>query len=220
MPSKAKASFDQNKKDVDELWRIHEEVSGAGAGRKHGVDVINRSAIVFITACWESFVEDLATEAFEFMLANSPTAEKIPGKVKDLATKPFFEQQNTQKIWEIADSGWRKVLQTHQDTTLKEWLGTFHTPKSPNIKTLYKELLGLNDISQSWHWHGMSVENAATKLDSYVTIRGNIAHRTEHDETVYKDWITDYLGHVERLVEKSEVAVHTHLQAITGKSAW
>jgi len=40
------------------LWVIHEEVAGQGAGRKYGIDVLNRAAIVFVTACWESFVED------------------------------------------------------------------------------------------------------------------------------------------------------------------
>jgi hypothetical protein len=40
MPSKSKANFDENKKDIDQLWAIHEEVAGGGPGRKHGVDVL------------------------------------------------------------------------------------------------------------------------------------------------------------------------------------
>src|SRR5262252_7136142 len=31
-------------------------------------------------------------------------------------------------------------------------------------------------------------------LDAYVTIRGNIAHRTAHDDTVSKNWGVDYLN--------------------------
>src|SRR2546422_11022276 len=110
MPSKAKQRFDQNKKDIDELWRILQTVAGEGVGRKHGVDVLNRAAIVFVTACWESFIEDLATEAFDFMLSKVLSADKIPAKVRDHATKPLFDQKDSRKVWDIADAGWRAVL--------------------------------------------------------------------------------------------------------------
>jgi hypothetical protein len=42
MGSKARDSFQENKKDIQELWSIHQQVGGPGAGRKYGVDVLNR----------------------------------------------------------------------------------------------------------------------------------------------------------------------------------
>src|SRR5689334_7026224 len=115
MGSSAKTAFDDNKKDVDQLWKIHEEVAGIGKGRKYGVDVINRAAIVFITACWESYVEDIVREGFAFMLANVPTATAIPMKVRDFATKDeIFTQKDSRKIWDLADGGWRSVLENHK----------------------------------------------------------------------------------------------------------
>lgn len=220
MPSKAKQGFDQNKKDIDELWVIHESVAGGGVGRKHGVDVLNRSAIVFVTACWESFIEDLAAEAFDFMLANVPTADKIPTKVRDYATKPLFDQKDSRKVWDLADAGWRSVLTAHRQATIERWLGHFHTPKKAQVDELYEALLGIPAISTSWHWKGMSAEQAGDKLDEYITIRGNIAHRTEHDETVYKSWGTDFLSHVERLVDATDEAVHARLIGLSGKQPW
>ncbi|SRR6266404_5289211 len=92
MLSQAAAKFEENRKDIEQLWAIHEEVAGQGAGRKYGVDVLNRAAIIFTTACWESFVEDLAAQSFDFLFANVPNAQAVPVKVRDAARLPtrFF----------------------------------------------------------------------------------------------------------------------------------
>jgi hypothetical protein len=220
MPSIAKAKFDENKKDLDQLWSIHQEVSGQGAGRKHGVDVLNRAAIVFISACWESYVEDLAKEAFDWLLGNVPNALAIPTKVRDHATKPMFDQKNSIRVWDLADSGWRALLISHKTITIENWIDGWHSPKSAKVKSLFEDLLGIGNIPSHWHWQGMSAVQAAKKLDGYIKIRGAIAHRTEHNETVYKNWGSDFLGHVELLVSKTEAATEAHLLNITGSNPW
>lgn len=220
MSSKARAGFEENKKDIDELWGIHTQVAGEGVGRKHGVDVLNRAAVVFVTACWESFVEDLVVEAFDFVLANVSVASAISSKVRDKVTKPLFEQKDSRKVWELADGGWRTLMIAHKAATIESWLGNFHTPKSANIDALYDSLLGMPNVSSNWHWQGMGKELAATKLDEYVSIRGDIAHRTRHNETVYKSWGTDYLGHVQRLVQSTDEAVLAHVKGMCGKAPW
>jgi hypothetical protein len=220
MPSVAKSQFAENKKDIDQLWSIHQDVAGAGPGRKHGVDVLNRAAIVFVTACWESYVEDLATEAFDFMLANAAVATAIPMKVRNFATKELFEQKDSRKIWDIADAGWKSLLQAHKAATLKRMIGHFNTPQTAQVNALYEELLGIPAVSSAWHWKSMTSAQAESKLDEYITIRGNIAHRTAHDETVYKNWGTDYLAHVESLVEATEKAVAQHVEGVVGTSPW
>lgn len=152
MPSKAKSAFDKNKEDVDQLWKIHEEFSGSGPGRKYDVEVLNRSAIVFITACWESFVEDIAKESFDSLLKNAPNALAIPLKVRDFATKVIFEQKDSRRIWDVADSGWQSVLIAHKNATLEKWLGNFNTPKTAQVDALFEELLGVTSISSNWRW--------------------------------------------------------------------
>ena len=42
-------------------------------------------------------------------------------------------------------------------------------------------------------------QQASEKLDNYIVVRGTIAYRLNHGETVYKDWGTIYLSQVERL---------------------
>jgi hypothetical protein len=220
VPSKAKTNFDENKADIDQLWSIHQDYAGKGAGRKHGVEVLNRAAIIFITAIWESFVEDLATEAFDFLLANAPNSTVIPSKVKVAATRPMFDQKDSRKVWDLADDGWRSILTSHKADALKRWLGEFNTPKTKQVNELYEELLGIVGLSKKWSWQKMSAIKAEKKLDEYLTIRGNIAHRVHHDTTVHKNWSADYLGHVVGLVQKCEEAVAAHLISVTGRQPW
>lgn len=220
MTSVARQRFEENKNDVDQLWEIHQEIAGDGRGRKYGVDVINRAAIIFVTACWESFIEDLATESFDFLLANVPNAMAIPIKVRELASRPIFEQKDSRKIWDLADSGWRALLAAHRNAAIEKWVGTLNTPKTGQVNQLFEDLLGIKTVSTSWRWQAMPHAKAEAKLDDYITIRGNIAHRTEHDETVYKNWSEDYLNHVHSLVEKTEVTAHKHLLTVTGKAPW
>ncbi len=220
MPSIALGHFVDNQKDVNQLWEIHETLVGEGPGRKHGVDVLNRAAIVFITACWEAYVEDLAGEAFDFLLANAPNALAIPSKVRDAATRPLFEQKDSRRVWDIADGGWRTILVGHRANALARWIGNLNTPKTNQVNELFEELIGLVNVSSHWHWQGMPSVQAANKLDDYITIRGNIAHRTQHDETVYKAWGVDYLSHVYSIVAQTEHATKDHLAVATGTAPW
>ena len=220
MPSNAKNNFAEQKTDIDQLWAIHEEVAGQGVGRKHGVDVLNRAAIVFITACWESFVEDVCLEAFDFMLANATDMDSIPPKVRTLASKELREDNDERRVWELAGTGWKTVLQNHRDAVKEKWINSLNTPKTDQVNNLFSQMLGLVNLSSAWAWQHMNDEQAGDKLDQYVTIRGNIAHRTQHDDTVYKNWSEDYLGHVERMVEKTDDRVRSHVTDLVGTPPW
>lgn len=52
-------NFIDNVSDLTELFKLHVKQTGKGPGRRRGVEVLNRSAIVLTTACWEAFVEDV-----------------------------------------------------------------------------------------------------------------------------------------------------------------
>lgn len=218
--SKCRDSFNANKSDIDRLWEIHTAVAGGGAGRKHQVEVLNRAAIVFITACWEAYVEDAATEAFDFLLAEAVNATQVPAKVRTLASKELKEASDTKRVWELADAGWRVVLARHRQSVIDKWVASLNTPKSRQVDELFEELIGLTSLHSKWSWQGMSADDAKKKLDEYITMRGQIAHRVKHDEEVYKAWGTDYLAHVERLVEKTDSAVAEHLNGLVGKRPW
>lgn len=54
MTSMARKAFDESKADVDRLLEIHENLGGTAPGRRRRLEVLNKSAIVLITAIWEA----------------------------------------------------------------------------------------------------------------------------------------------------------------------
>ena len=82
-------SFQGNISDVIRLIEIHRQLAGPAQGRRVGLECLNKSAIVLILATWEAFVEDLAENAFECMLANATRHNVFPQQVLDLAWKAF-----------------------------------------------------------------------------------------------------------------------------------
>jgi hypothetical protein len=65
MPSTARATFEANRQDVDRLMQLHTTEGGDEPGRRVGLEVLNKSAIVLLCAIWEAYVEDLATEVID-----------------------------------------------------------------------------------------------------------------------------------------------------------
>jgi|GEM_PF-6148799 len=48
MPSKARQAFDDNVKDVERLFEIHENLGSTRRGHKHRLEVLNKPAIVLM----------------------------------------------------------------------------------------------------------------------------------------------------------------------------
>lgn len=84
MVSLARKRFDENCGDVTRLLEIHGQIAGDAPGRKYRLEVLNKSAVVLITAFWEAYCEDIAAESL-LHLSHPPQAfsqlvELIPAK--------------------------------------------------------------------------------------------------------------------------------------------
>lgn len=220
MYSEAKQRFEANKRDIDLLWLIYKDSATTGKTNERRRSILNSAAIVFISAFWESYVEDVAMEAFDFLLANASQADVIPAKIRTLASRKLIAAKDERVIWTLAGDGWKKVLQTHRDEVHDEWIKSFHSPKSQSVNKLFFELLEMRNLSENWVSETMPSAQATKKLDHYMTIRGNIAHRINHENKIYKNDVKDFLGHIATLIEKSDTAISIHLQSLTGVSPW
>lgn len=214
------ALFAENMKEVDRLIVIHETLSGTHRGRRFGMEVINKSAIVLITACWESLVEDIGEQGFEWMVRNTNKHSVIPQKVLTLASKNLKEDKDEGKIWKLAGDGWRAILQEHRQETIEKHLHTFHTPNADNVDALFRDLFGVKKISSSWFWTGMKSENARDRLREYIKLRGDIAHRVSTSKSVTKKQVQDYRDFAYRISIRTSNKIYDHLYLMTGKSPW
>lgn len=213
-------NFRQNIAEVQGLLDIHVQVSGDAPGRRSGVEVLNKSGIVLLVACWEAYVEDLAIAAFDFMLANATTHTVFPDGVLTLASSNLKKSQDDRVVWGLAGDGWINILQNHKQKTVEKYVANFNTPRAKNIDDLFANLIGLTQLSSNWSWSHMTVENAQQKLSDLIILRGSIAHRVATSQKIYKGTVTDYGTTVNRLAVISSNQVREYIHLRTSHFPW
>lgn len=220
MPSKARTAFDKNIEDINKLLDLHAAEGGDQPGRRYGLEVLNKSAIVLITSFWESYCEDIAEEALEVIVQHAPNADALPKEIKKVIAKALKEDKNDLAVWAISDDKWRDVLRNNFVALKTERNKTFATPKSFNVNALFESALGLSNMSSNWKWTRMTTIQATKKLNDFVSMRGDIAHRGSSTSTVKKSEVVAYLTHVKMLAAKTGGVVKKHVKIITGQDLW
>ena len=216
MPSKARVAFEDNRKDVERLMEIHGDLAGDTPGRKHGVEVLNKSAIVLMCAVWEAYCEDLAAEAVEHLATHAKDASALPKALRKTIANELKSDRNELAVWSLSGTGWRKVLQSRLVEITERRNRSLNTPKSENIDSLFEEAVGVHQVSSSWHWHNVGASTARKKLDDYVTQRGDVAHRSKAASSIKKSHATGFIKHAERLVAATDEYVNAELTAVCG----
>ena len=177
MSSFAKEAFNENAADIERLMAIHEEIGGAEPGRRAGLEVLNKSAVVLTSAIWEAFCEDLAAEALKHLVNHVSSAAELPAKLRTLVAKEVKAQPHEHAVWSLAGDGWKTVVNARMASLATERNTKLNTPKTAQINDLFATAIGLENIGNCWRWAGMTAARAATKLDGIITLRGSIAHR-------------------------------------------
>ena len=209
-----------NVEDVLNLVRIHVKVGGSGAGRKHKVEVLNRSGIVLVVACWEAFVEDLASQAFVAILADAADPGVFPKRVLVGAAKSLRDDKDESKVWNLAGSGWRRVLENYRDQLFAEHIGRLNTPRPERVDQMFEKLIGFKRLSTQWQWKGMPNDRALENLEALITLRGEISHRVTAGSPVYKKNVEAATELVVRLAVIASNRVGTFVQTRIGKPPW
>ncbi|GAA2004290.1 HEPN domain-containing protein [Catenulispora subtropica] len=220
MTSQARDSFDDHCGDIDRLFQIHVEIYGEGPGRRWQVESLHKSAVVLLTAFWEAFCEDLAAEALAHLVVNAREAADLPTDLRRLVAKELKSDDHELAVWSVADDGWRELLTSRLARLQAERNRKLNTPKTAQIDDLFDKAVGLSKISSSWSWNRMSRVRAAEKLDGFVELRGEIAHRGSAVDSVTKDTVSDFYNHVKRLVDATEGHVRRRLRESTGVAPW
>jgi len=214
--SKAQDRFDENAREIARLLEIHQEIAGSGPGRKHDVEVLNKSAIVLITSFWEAFCEDLAEEGLEHLVQHAKDASALPDQLKKDVASELKQEAHGLAVWKIADGNWRQEIRNRMQKMTEQRNRKLNTPKTAQINQLFLGALGLEKVSAKWQWSNMSSESAGEKLDRLVSLRGSIAHRGVADDTVYKADVKDYQRFVGELSKKTTNTVSVFVSTATG----
>lgn len=203
-----------NTGDIGVLLGLHEMIGGSKPGRRRNVDVLNRAGIVLLCAFWEAFCEDLADEALRQLLKNAGSPEALPEPLRKVIANEIKLDKNELSPWRLAGDGWRKLLTDRAETMRVERNRALNTPKADEIRRLFATTIGLSDVTSYWHWKNTTAAQARARLDRYVTLRGDIAHRgASHAQPIWKKDVQDFATHVTRLVAYTEGPVTQFLAA-------
>lgn len=206
--------------DAKRLLEIHSDIGGTDKGRRWGIDILNKSAVVFVAAAWEAFVEDVATQAIDHIIAEAEEHHTVPLLVRKAVAKGLETHSNELEVWRLAGNGWRNVVLRYRDDVIRDEISTFNTPKPHNVNALFKKLIGIENISTNWSWPGMSHTSACTKLRKFIETRGAIAHRGELPQTVTKAYVERHRTFVNRLAVRTSNVVREEIRATVGTFPW
>jgi hypothetical protein len=219
MAEQAFERFLDNAIHVLELIELHTK-SNQDKKTHHKHEVLLKSCVVLLVACWEAFIEDTAETALEFILKKVTSPSQLPKGLKKYVAESVKDDKNDLKVWELAGDGWKVVAKTHCKAMLSKHLGPFNTPRAANVDGLYKSVLGLEDVSSCWRWKNMSNKSAKDKLSEVVSLRGAIAHRVQATKRVSRAVADRYAMHFLYLSIKTTNHVREHLHAVTGSYPW
>jgi hypothetical protein len=220
MQSSAYFAFQRNCKDVQSLLKLHVQLGGELPGRRYGLEVLNKSAIVLITAFWEAYCEDIAAEGLAHLVKYAKAADKLPEELRKQVSAELRKQAHDLEIWKLADNGWRQYLTKRLEEMRAVRNRKLNTPKTENINALFLTAVGIPDVSRAWSWAKMPANRASAKLDGYITLRGAIAHRGSHSKSVRKGQAEDYFALVQKLASISGGQVNSHVFRATGRRLW
>lgn len=213
-------AFLSNAGEVDRLMEIHVSVAGDSVGRKVGVEVLNKSAIVLLVACWEAFVEDLANASFDVLLSRAASPESIPAKVRAHVARELKSDDNDLALWSVAGEGWRSTLSSYRERVIDRYTGKLNTPRHSQIDAMCEAMVGLKNISKYWKWPKVTAAQARARLGELVTLRGAIAHRVSDSNPVRKSRVTRESRFVTRLAVSTHNAMNSYLAEAVRSDVW
>lgn len=202
--------------EVERLLSIHAKITTPGRGRKRDVEILHKSSIVLLVACWESFVEDLAEQSLYFMIDKAKDHSVFPDNILERVAS----KHQGKKAWDLAGGGWKGALRSNFKEVLARTTGTLNTPRTQQVNELFNKTIGLSRISSSWSWPGNSITKNEKTLDDLITLRGSIAHRVKASTSVQKKHVVTYKDFIGRLSVHCHNNVRQHIISVVGNEPW
>lgn len=170
--------------------------------------------MVFVVTIWEAYVEDLVVEAATHIAQHSIDFDALPRTLKRIITNGVRGDPPKWIVADVAGEGWRKIVV--QNAEQRAAGRDFNTPKTANVKDLVADAIGLDDVTSSWGWQKFAAPNPGDRLDETIEIRGDIVHTGRKPDGLNKAWIGTYGNNIQKLVDKTDLAVRRHAMKVTG----
>ncbi len=136
----AKIRFEKVSWDIYHLFDIHDTLMAISPTprRQEKADILLRSTFLFVTACWESYVEDLCNEALLCLLGSGAKRRMWIGSVLKAQMDQRIKSFNTPNSKNINEL-FQATIGIVKLTDCWRWEGTLHT--APEHLRPYRKLI-------------------------------------------------------------------------------
>ena len=215
--SNAYKAFQKNMEDIERLLELHTQEGGSEPGRRYGLEVLNKSAIVLITSFWEAFCEDLASDALDVYVKRAKTFDVLPLVLRKRIAAELKGDKHDLSPWQLAGDGWRKHLVSRLDELKRKRNWNFNSPNAGEVDALFKGAVGIPEITATWKkkkW--FTPEKARKTLNAFVSLRGEIAHRGRGLKSITRTQVTNYMRLVIELARITEAKAWVDANSAVG----
>lgn len=205
--------------EIRDFYAVHQLVKDMPAVRRK-LNVLNKGMIVLLSASWEGFCEDITSEALLLVVDGAPDASTLPMPLRRIVARELEKAPHDLAVWELAGNGWRDVLRRRLDHLQEQRNKRLNTPKSTNIDEFFRRALGVEAMSSHWATEQASAEENAAKLDVFIQLRNEIAHRGLRDAVVPKKTVKKFTNHLQQMAASTESVVEGLVRHSTGHCPW
>lgn len=225
MPSsESRKLFESNFTEIDHLIDIHEALVSLEREDDDGEicdftdqkSVLIKSSIVLMVSYWETYVEDICSEAIKHMVTNLNDSNKLPKELKQQISKEILSNKNELKMWELCGDNWKTILSNRLNDYSNRRNWKFNSPKSNQVVNFFKEYLGIADISKKWVHKKLTSKECMVKLDEIVEVRGTIAHRGHPPRKITLTLAKNYANFLKSIISKTGGSVNAHVKKTCG----
>ena len=176
--SKAYSNFVWAIEDVGRLIELYNTgFSTAAEGNRRGIGVLKRATIVMAVTCWETYIEDMLNEEFQYRLQMAKYPRDVQSAFnaaanKWLQSRSRYAVKYIKYMEEWTGDAWKRIVLKHFKNTIQN----LSSPSSKKVRKLSKTYLNM-DVTSFWHWLGVSQKEACKKLDALIVRRGDLVHR-------------------------------------------
>ncbi|WP_161634102.1 HEPN domain-containing protein [Sulfitobacter noctilucae] len=213
VPSNSRQNFKRKLlPDVTKLLQTHEELSPPGRGRRH-LGHITRSGVLSLCSAWELYIEDVTIECANFLVDTADVPDALPDRVKGQLVKASKADTHNFGVLKLCGSGWKDVYLE----TVTAHCNRLNTPKFGQISSLLHDWLGVAEADLEAAW-----SNPRESLNSFVTLRGEIAHRGADAEYVRRDCLSGYVDMIDQFTIDTDNFLRYHISSIMteNRSPW
>ena len=217
MPSKSYTQFQKNLETVNRLEETYYEIKKQkhNKGGRGAFDHITRSAVIFLISAFEVYCESLICEVAGCLAKEAKDAKNLPHDVRATICDYTRNEKNGTSPLELCDEGWRTVYKS----IVEQKTGALNTPKTDNLKALFKDLVG---IKPKVIENIMQEKSGKNILDPIIVFRGEITHKVTARHYVHIETVENCKEAISRIVVEMEKKTCDYLknQSMEKKQPW